>query len=149
MLTLSIMGYADMRLLIQRLEWSEAYRIGHPVIDGDHMALFAAVNELISAVRCRDGTKMVVKTLEAMQLHAVAHFEQEEVLMRNSRYHGYAYHTTCHEGFTAVIAEFGCQFANGIDVSEEIAFFLREWLEIHILTLDMRLAQFIRPTESA
>ena len=138
-----------MRLLIQRLEWSEAYRTGHPVIDGDHMALFAAVNELISAVRCRDGTKMVVKTLDAIKLYAVAHFEREEVLMQKSCYPGYAYHRMCHEGFTTIIAEFSSQFAKGIDVSEEIAFFLREWLEIHILMLDTQLAQFIRPPESA
>ena len=137
---------AQMKLVIEYVSWGDHLKIGHPEIDRDHELLFAAVNNYISSVNKRGGLNVLGKIIEHIKGYASNHFDREEDFMIASLYSGYAIHKSLHDLFRGVLADFYEEELRGVDISNEIAFFLRNWLVNHVSQIDMEFGRYLKET---
>jgi len=83
------------------MKWSTDLSIGVEIIDNQHMELFARINALVDAIKqhtCKHKIRDVVRFLDD---YIVLHFGEEEKMMLQSGYPGYAAHKAQHTKFIA------------------------------------------------
>ncbi len=132
----------ELRLLC--IEWRNEYSIGHDNIDNEHKLLFINANNFITAVQHGLGADRAHLMLEAMTEYAKSHFSDEEHFMAETSYGGLSHHKTCHDSILCVIDALKEQVARGDDIAEELAFFIRSWLEEHVSKVDVEFRNYIR-----
>lgn len=116
-------------------EWTEDYSVSVLRFDTEHKKLFSLINELNDAMSEGRGRFVVVRLLQELGEYARWHFEGEESAMRRAGYAGLEEHIYQHDVFAAKIAEFYNEHCNG-GIPIDVLFFLRDWLQKHILLTD-------------
>jgi len=120
-----------------QLVWKEAFACGHPVIDGQHQALFGCANDLLEAVlsgRPRDEVLLIVEQL----IYAVEkHFRDEEWILDALGFSGLDAHRDEHAGLMARCRELVGEFESGtLPLGEIFQFLAHELVTRHILGSD-------------
>lgn len=86
-------------------QWSSDLETGFPLIDAQHKALFAAVNDFSAAFQnSGKGKEEIDNTLHFLVEYALKHFADEEELQREYEYPDYARHKYYHNAFKETIA---------------------------------------------
>jgi len=126
-------------------EWSESYRIGHDIIDGEHRYLFSVLKDFADAITTGDFNKYVlIHNLRALRDYTETHFSNEEELMLRINYEDYQQHRASHLYLSQQVRQLEEDFNNGKPVlTHETLKFLKDWLLKHILNDDIKLAQYI------
>jgi hemerythrin len=137
-------GDASMKLPIRQMAWMESYRTGLPIIDAEHKNLFIAVNTYVDAVMRGQGLRCCGAILDTITDYAGTHFKREEQLMQSTSYHGFAEHKVSHTNFLVAVVDFRKLLEEGLDIDEEVAYFLSNWLSTHVIGLDAEMGAFIR-----
>lgn len=133
------------------LTWSDEYRIGHQEMDGEHITLFALLNQLDINIGANDSATCVGDLLRALLSYISFHFAHEEALMAAYGYPNLPQHTSAHEALIAETCRLG-QRAGSVDgkaVALEIRGFVRDWLPRHIREEDLRYSTHIREVDQA
>ena len=134
------------------ITWDTAYETGHAEIDLQHRQLLAIVQELESAeTQEHRSHEVIVGVLNHVMDFTILHFAMEEGLMRRVGYPLAARDEMIrqHEEFTAYARLRVLEFRENCLVSVlPLRDFLAEWLLVHELGLDSRLASFIRDRSS-
>ncbi|MFT3914632.1 MAG: hemerythrin family protein [Anaeromyxobacteraceae bacterium] len=126
--------------------WSPALLTGHATIDGQHRQIFARIEALHQAMsrRERPDTNSLMDFLGA---YVIDHFTEEERLMRDRAYPGYAGHLAQHSkfirDFTALNQEVLTRGPTE-HLSRRTRAWLVEWLRWHIMGADAALGVFLR-----
>ncbi len=123
-----------------RFEWNDAYRVGEPKIDAQHEYLFTLANKLVEATEKQD---LVGCAMELFR-YVRAHFRHEESVMREVGYPGYAAHYAMHEQQLARLSEISADIHNDRWTTESVADFMENWLQVHIVKEDTRLAGYLK-----
>jgi hemerythrin len=129
-------------------EWSPALSIGVPRIDAQHQELFAQIELLIQAARLRDRTR-IEPMLGFLTRYAVAHFEAEEALMKESGLPEAEaqVHREAHQKFRSQLSELSAEFeergATAL-VSLTLHNWVAEWLRRHVGGMDQALGRWLR-----
>ena len=126
------------------IEWNISFEVGHPLIDSDHEELFKNVNEFMAAVRCNAGQGATKKALHRARSYAEYHFEHEEQIMMRERYNGLGAHKILHADFISAISTYSDRFIQSHVDANDFLFYLRNWIENHILVYDRQFGVFLK-----
>lgn len=119
------------------VEWRDAFKIHIAQVDREHRHLFGLVKKL--------DLQTVQETVDELLNYVVTHFTNEQNLMEESRYPGFAEHLKLHEQFGMAVADFlGSQDGWTEDRVAELRKFLNKWLIGHIMTHDLRFGNWYR-----
>lgn len=132
--------------MMELMEWSDRFRLGHRRIDSDHRKLIALINQLTEAMSKRAGQQVCGEVLDELVAYFQTHFATEEQLMAA---HGYAdsiTHKAEHAEFVEKVLELKAKFdAGSVTLSISLLNFLRDWLTNHILVTDKALVAGLPP----
>ena len=124
--------------------WSEAYELGHELIDQQHQTLVNMINELNQVVAGQGDRDDIGKILSKLINYTVFHFGAEEELFKNSDYPHTEAHVKKHEELVEKVFTFQEAFSqNRTEVSDELLNFLTDWLIQHIHGTDRGYKDYI------
>lgn len=133
--------------------WRDKMSVGHPVIDEDHRALIAIINDFEKAAAAGSTTALST-TLRRLHTYAREHFAREEALQVRIGFPFAQAHGQEHRRLIALVEDKArAWFVDrsqplGPEVVEEMAGFLRRWLVEHILTQDRAMQPYIEAARS-
>ncbi|HTH13904.1 MAG TPA: hemerythrin family protein, partial [Spirochaetia bacterium] len=125
--------------MITLLTWNAGFLTHLPTVDAQHRQLVHLVNAFVSLLVEEDQNEVAaVAVLEELVAYAGAHFEEEEQLMEDvgldPRF--LDLQRTAHQSFTARLVRVLGHRPASSDTLRELAQFLVEWLQKHIIHLD-------------
>ncbi len=127
------------------VEWEDRYSVGIKKIDSQHKQLIKFTNELFNS--CTQGqdeaNETFRKILKDVVEYVKTHFSDEEALMLEHGYSGYADHKHQHEGFVLKVLEQVGAFESGKKfIPNQFVRYLRDWLLEHIAISDHAYCDF-------
>jgi hemerythrin len=126
---------------MKKICWKNDYSVGVEKLDNQHRWLF----EIINRVAAHREAETAEDTLAEMVRYAKEHFTDEEKLMRQYGYPGFATHEKHHAYFIDTTAELSLGMLNNKQATlDEIAEFLNVWLTTHVLREDMKYKDFFK-----
>lgn len=121
--------------------WTSDLGVGHAHIDDEHKQLYQLLNRLYQSVQAGDANAVLGDILTELVSCTLNHFRREEELMQRIHYAGYAEHKGAHDILIREIRALQQRFYGGsITLSPEVFNFLRDWLQNHIKTYDVKLS---------
>lgn len=118
-------------------EWTPEYSVSVLRFDSEHKKLFELINELHDAMSAGRGRAMVARVLQELDVYVRRHFAAEEAAMRRAGYKDLEAHIAEHRALTAQVAKYYDEWAGDASTSPvDLLFFLRDWLQKHILESD-------------
>ena len=120
-------------------EWTPEYSVSVLRFDSEHKKLFALVNQLSDAMSAGRGRAIVARVLQELTDYARRHFAGEEEAMRRAGYEGLEAHIAEHRQLADQVAKYYAEWAADESTSPiDLLFFLRNWLQKHILECDTK-----------
>jgi hemerythrin-like metal-binding protein len=124
--------------------WAEADSVNIALLDQQHQALFATVDELNRALAAGKGNELLIPILQKLVDYALHHFATEESLMEEHDFPGFSTHRARHEMFRQEVAVFLKDYkAGSLGIPVELTFFLQSWLKEHVQRIDQEYSQFL------
>ncbi len=124
---------------LQPIEWSEAFSVGHPLMDRQHQMIIGYINELIEHYRKIHfvaSRQQIHSILTRLNQYAVEHLKDEETLLASVGYTALSAQQESHHNYRNKIADFYQQ-----ELTEErihaLIQMLLSWWKQHILVEDM------------
>ena len=123
-------------------EWTPEYSVSVLRFDSEHKKLFELINELNDAMSAGRGRAMVAKVLHELTDYTKHHFAGEEEAMRRAGYPGLSAHIAEHRALADQLAKYYDEWAKNESTSPiDLLFFLRHWLQKHIMETDHKYAK--------
>jgi hemerythrin len=130
---------------MNKIVWTEQYRIGVKKIDEQHREFFSIVNELIVADGSTAPAELLHNVVFRVSGYAAYHFRTEEQIMKEYGYPAYASQVHEHTAFRIKTARFcGDAIAGKSHLMAEMLEYLTDWLTRHILESDLQFKYFLR-----
>ncbi|MFZ4579134.1 MAG: diguanylate cyclase domain-containing protein [Myxococcota bacterium] len=118
---------------LAQLVWREGAESGNATIDTQHKELFAAANELLSALVEGRSTEVCSALLEALGKGIETHLSTEEAILRDAGYPGTEAHARGHEVLLARVAEMTADYARDeVSIGEVFSFLADEVIVQHL-----------------
>ena len=128
-----------------QLRWSDSYKLGILEIDIQHKNLFQFYNELVKTIYDGGNLEALSKSLDALLNYVVMHFTTEEGYMQKYSFPGYDAHVAEHKKLREKVYYLHKDFNDGKPVlTMEVAVFLKEWINDHVLVTDRKYSKFLR-----
>ncbi|MBI5921313.1 MAG: hemerythrin family protein [Betaproteobacteria bacterium] len=115
--------------------WDAGLSTGVRVLDEQHQALFACLNDLEKAAT-QQAMLATFHAMEQLSRYIRDHFSAEERLMKMYGYPWLAEHMQEHRSFSDKLFELRKDYLDH-DISADLIDFLRDWLERHVAQTDM------------
>jgi hemerythrin-like metal-binding protein len=123
-------------------EWTSDYSVSVMRFDSEHKKLIALINELNEAMSAGRGRAIVARVLKELTDYTQRHFAGEEEAMRRAGYPGLDAHIAEHRALSAQVAKYYDEWAANASTSTvDLLFFLRDWLQKHIMETDRNYAK--------
>lgn len=127
------------------MEWSPAFEVGQPQIDGDHRTLVEMLNQLHAALDHGEDPAEIARVLNFLRDYTVTHFSSEEALMIRHKYPRAAVHFAAHAELLLQVSDFNAAYRQGrIAGMAEMLAFLETWLIDHIQGMDRSLGAYLK-----
>ncbi len=127
-------------------QWNDDLKTGEEEVDKEHWGLFALINDLNG--KWADGASVASmnSTFEALTSYVDVHFEHEERLMDSTGYPELSMHKNAHAILKQLVLNFKEEFNQSPETFNYNALmeFLSNWLNSHILELDMKFSVYHR-----
>jgi hemerythrin-like metal-binding protein len=136
--------------MTSRIEWTDEFKLGLPVIDAEHRELLEVCNQFLDAVNNGQAVAELARILEKMILLTRAHFVAEERMLDRNGYPGLVVHKAEHERLLIQAEALLARYRDAAQEDEirsltlESASFLQTWLLDHIRTNDRPYQPFLR-----
>jgi len=136
--------------MTSRIEWTDEFKLGLPVIDAEHRELLEVCNQFLDAVNNGQAVPELARILENMILLTRAHFVAEERMLDRHGYPGLVVHKAEHERLLIQAEALLARYRDAAQEDEirsltmETASFLQTWLLDHIRTNDRPYQPFLR-----
>ncbi|MEH6627547.1 MAG: bacteriohemerythrin [Motiliproteus sp.] len=122
-----------------QLSWHSAYESGNRVIDEQHRALFAQINNLLSAVLSGKSADDVGARLDALVTDVVQHFRDEEAIITSAGFPDSAEHAATHRQLVERAGEMVRRFHDGqLGIGELFQFLAHDVVARHMLGADRK-----------
>jgi hemerythrin-like metal-binding protein len=126
------------------VNWSSAFSVNIPSIDGQHKKLFELINQVYSLLKSNQMEKMH-QTLEQLISFAKKHLSDEESLLQKAGYADYEAHKRTHNSLLSELGNLHQQAKSGdIEKLFELVMFLKNWLVDHIYKVDMKYSSHLQ-----
>jgi len=127
------------------LVWDKSYKIGQEEMDGEHLILFALLNQLNININDDRAGECVGDVLNALGSYIDYHFAHEEALMRSCGYPGLDAHAAKHQEFVQELSLLRekAKGADALQAALKVRAFVLDWLLGHILETDVDYAGFM------
>ncbi|WP_051302944.1 bacteriohemerythrin [Psychromonas aquimarina] len=116
---------------VDLVPWDEEYNIGIALIDEQHKKLMAVVNELINAVNEDLKNEVILSCFDKLYDYTIYHFKSEEQYFFSLDKADTELHKLQHKHFIEQLDNVK-QSLKTDDVSNELLWYLTDWLLIHI-----------------
>jgi len=127
-----------------QMVWHAAYDSGNPTIDAQHQALFRHANALLVAVLDSRPADEVNAAIDALVDEVVRHFDDEERILRGTRFPGVDEHAEIHAGLVAQAVEHVQAFReHRAGVGALFQFLAHEVIARHMLKEDRRFFPYL------
>lgn len=131
------------------IDWNDRFSVGSLVLDQQHKALVALINQLHAAMLKGALKEDMRKVFGELVHYTDSHFKAEEEMMRQSGYPLLAGHRTEHVEFVLKARELQGRLLTGkLTVSLDLLRFLKSWLSEHILGSDQQYAPYLSAARS-
>lgn len=128
---------------MERIKWDASFSVGVKKLDEQHKQIIGIINKLIDARNSSVDSELISDALMEMRQYAYDHFETEEHLLTEYKYHDYKSHKEHHIEFRKNTANFSMDtWKYKRTVPSEILAYLKEWWVNHILKIDMKYKAF-------
>jgi hemerythrin-like metal-binding protein len=126
-------------------QWSETMSVGVALLDSDHKALIATINQLHRAVQEGDEPEILDQIFDALVAYVEHHFAREEEVMTACGYPAAAAHKTEHLRFAQDMHYTRDRYFRGEEaaIGRELLDYLKDWLNRHILIEDMAYRPYV------
>ena len=125
--------------------WTDEYRVGVNSLDADHITIFSLINHIDEAHQLGRDNVVIRQILEVLMDRALAHFQREEMLMKQNDYPDLQNHVEEHRKIIEDLQTLYTAYKdNSSDtISRALVRTLCSWLEEHILESDMRYSPYM------
>ncbi len=122
--------------------------LGIPDLDQQHRRIVFILNNLNEAVKQADDSKELTSRLfDEMVEYVRFHFRHEERLMARMGYPDELAHTVAHLALMDEVMHLRARFMRGEEF--EVLVLLKDWVLLHIVSSDKRLAEFLSAFDNA
>lgn len=131
------------------IKWIPALKIGHDVIDNQHIELFSLFDEFVEGCAKERGTVSVVELHQKLKEYVEKHFRDEEALMASSGYPGLEKQKREHQKFQRQVSELGSTISRqGVTLIELVQMnkLLVNLLVNHVQDVDQKFGEYLRKT---
>jgi len=122
--------------------WSATYSVGIKLIDDQHKELFNLVNDMYNHVNNDDekAERAYFQSVIKQVLGCVKiHFATEEIIMKKTKFQGYAGHKKVHDSFILSVLDIVKKFDEEKRVPLiSLKYFIKDWILTHIAIMDKR-----------
>lgn len=126
-------------------EWKPTYSVQIASIDGQHQNLFSLAAKLHAAMAAGRSNQVLADLLNRLVQYTHVHFQQEERMMQRAGYPNFVAPKAEHEALLRRVEEFQKEFAGGrVTMSIDVLYFLKNWLEKHIMRTDQQYAPYLK-----
>ncbi|RDE22957.1 hemerythrin [Motiliproteus coralliicola] len=125
----------------KRIRWDDSLSVGIAEIDNDHKRLFELLDAFYTAAVYQKGEAFEQAALKELVDYTNEHFAREEKEMDAHEYPDSVEHKRQHQEMRDKVAEVAVNY--GSSSAEELAIYLRDWLNNHIKKTDADLGQFL------
>ncbi len=126
------------------VNWEQRYSVG-AAMDAEHKNWFGILNRLHDAMAEGKGKAIQERILSEMIAYTRTHFFHEEELLQSRRYPELAPHRQLHAVFTKKVLDLEAKMKRGESVlTIELMEFLKDWLQNHILTQDVKYGAWMK-----
>lgn len=130
---------------MEPLVFIDDLKFGVAAIDRQHRRMIKIVNELLRAVLDHKLRKSESRLLDELVRLADLNFRTEEIWMRRCRYEHCEAHSDSHKHLLGeLVALRDAMFLRHEDLNRKAVFFVRRWLQNHLVHSDRELADAIR-----
>jgi hemerythrin-like metal-binding protein len=125
--------------------WKNSYAVGNDLIDGQHRELFAMTDDLVDAIRRREGSagpEACARAVAFLKDYTVKHFSDEEDLQTALGYEGLAVHKKLHIDFVATVMDYEKRLLESdfdSKVMQQFAGKVLGWLIYHVVGEDKKI----------
>lgn len=129
-----------------KIEWDPTLEVGIEAIDEQHKELFRRLDRLLQAMQARQGAIEVGRLLDYLGEYVVTHFAQEETVMRDRDYPGYAAHKAEHEAFLEDFRMLRAEYLTSgpsTVITIRVTNRVTAWLREHIYRIDRALGLYL------
>lgn len=125
-------------------QWNESMSVGVPLIDNDHRALIHLINRLHESVSAGDTYDVLDELLNRLVDYVDIHFMREERVMDACAYPQTPEHKEEHAAFVEFVQELRKKITaqDAQTQAGELADYLKDWLNHHILIQDMAYREY-------
>lgn len=130
--------------------WTKDLSVGINRIDEQHQILIDKTNQLFEAGKNGKSKEYVGQMLDFLEDYTKQHFRDEETYMTSIKYPEVSEHKQHHADFVAQLQQIKSQFnesGGNISVIISVNQMVINWLTRHILTVDKKIAQFVKSTK--
>lgn len=123
-------------------EWTKESSVSVSRFDSEHKKLFGMLNDLHEAMSQGRGRLVVASILKELGDYTNRHFSAEEAAMRRVKFPGLDAHIAEHRELTSKVQDFYANVnSNSYSLPIDVLYFLRDWLQHHILTTDRKYSE--------
>ena len=133
------------------IKWTLALKIGHDVIDSQHIELFSLFDNFVDGCAKGRGKDSVLELYQSLKEYIEKHFRDEEAMMASSDYPGLEQQKREHLKFQREISELGVTISQqGVTLMELVQMnkLLVNWLISHVQNVDQKFGEYLRETAS-
>jgi hemerythrin len=126
--------------------WKPEYTVAVDRFDLEHQRLFSLLNQLNDSMRAGQAKFVVGRVLHELVSYTRNHFAAEAAAMRRVGFPGIDEHIAEHDALTQKVEAFVAEYEAGNTqlVSIDLLYFLRDWLEKHILQTDRKYSDALK-----
>lgn len=117
--------------------WSDKYSVGVASIDKQHQKLVGMINELNAAMVTEQDFQVLDDIVTRMLEYTIYHFSSEEEKMTSAEYPEIESHKAKHVELIEDVQGYYNKLKNGDIDTPAVLSFLKDWLNHHILKVDM------------
>jgi len=132
--------------------WSATYSVGIKLIDDQHKELFNLVNDMYNHVNNDDEEAeraYFQSVIKQVVDYVKKHFATEEIIMKRTKYKGYAEHKKEHDAFILSVLDIIKKFDEGKRFPLiSLTHFIKDWILTHIAIMDKQYFERLRKVAS-
>ena len=126
------------------ITWSEKFEIADTLVDNQHKRLIEIYNELHQSMEKGKSQAQLITIIGKLIDYTQYHFETEEDIMDEASYPYLLAHQKIHDSFIADVKKFQQRVVKEKElITLEILDFLKNWIENHILSEDMKFKPYL------